>query len=169
MIEYETAYGWLNQSGERASSLSQPGRQLVERLTEAVESGNIYLANKLSEKLLNFIDLSGNELEIAEMRLASAWVYYLSSQYQNALHQIAYVKIHYQTDEHNLAVAHWLYGCVLWQFEAKRVEAVTSWQQSLRIFEKLSKTYRSLESGSLRYRNLCDQMRISIEETVGLL
>ena len=167
MITFETAYGWLNRFADRKSYLRPPVVQLVQQMRAAIESRDFERVNDLINDLLSLSLSGGNDLEIAESQLACASAYYRMGHFHESLDHISPAVVNYQSNRHNVAIAKWLAGCVLWRMPGKHVEAANAWQQSLELFESLANNYRVLEDGSKWYRECCTKMRTAIQETVA--
>lgn len=140
MIDFETAYGWLNKY--HYSCLGASSRQLVSQLAENLRPAQPARLQSLLGHLLAMVDQVPYEDEQAECLLACARAEFRLNVAISAIRHLESAARLYSENHmlHQHAVALWLRGWVLWNQRQPQdyVAGLALLQESARLFEKLA-------------------------------
>lgn len=140
MIDFETAYGWLNKY--HYSCLGAGSRQLVSQLADNLRPERPTRLQTLLNHLLVMTEQVQHEDEQAECLLACAWAEFRLNVAANASQHLEQaVNLYHQNRMlHQHAVALWLRGWVLWNQNQREdyIAGLALLQESARLFGKLA-------------------------------
>ena len=167
MITFDEAFSWINKFEDRDSNLSDFNRRIVSQLEIAHRKGD---TTKVKQ-YLNLLSDTATKLphgypEKSEIYLIIAKYEVLLKDYARAADLIMEAKYNtYPLDGHDMGVAEWLLGCVLFRIPEKQASAISAWQRSKDIFQSLSDT-ADVEKGNW-YHQVIEKMENAVLDSIG--
>ncbi len=172
MIDFETAYGWLNMY--HYSCLGAGSRQLVSQLADNLRPERPARLQTLLNHLLVMIDQVRHEDEQAECLLACARAEFRLNVAANASQHLEQAAHLYRQNRmlHQHAVAIWLRGWVLWNQDQREdyIAGLALLQESARLFEKLAAVNTVVDwQARAWYRAASAEMIRTIQQQMGMI
>ena len=149
------ANSWLNYFGETA--LSDPANLLLDKLRDKQKHSESKHAWDIINDLKRLSDRS-DEKESAEIRLHCGLVAAEMGYFRDALRLLSEASSKYINYKHQRSVAQWMVGCAQWLLPDKEVDAINSWQISMKAFEDLRDHNKNNKAPSEWYRIRCEEM-----------
>jgi hypothetical protein len=180
MIGLNKAYRWLNifRGTQIKDTYAHLYRQLYNELVVMLytqrnsgltsnEWGDAYsnLQTRLNRLIEVGIAAAGSETQ-AEIRVCCSRIEYLLREYQEAAKLLREGASKYSGNLHKQAVAWWMLGCVLWESQPTRGEALVYWTRSRGAFRELQMSSQSLEPRYEWYAMRIDGMRQHIQDSI---
>jgi hypothetical protein len=164
MIDFQEAYSWLYQFDKVDSFLSESAKLYEIPLQQALSENDFSNLDGLIGQILSLAQTSTKVLEIAEIYLLCALVFYVQAEMEKTLQMLDEASPLYKTDPHKYGVVQWLKGCTCWKIKQKQAEALRFWQLSLDTFERQKFQNRMNKQVTDWYRIQCERMRQSFKE-----
>jgi len=149
------ANSWLTEFNP--STLSDPARLLLEKLENRRKNGEIKQAWDLIHDLRRFSD-KADVKESAEIRLFCGLAAAEMDDFRNSLKMLLEASQKYKDLGHHRAISQWMAGCAQWMLPNKEVDAINSWQSSLKIFKGLRDHFKNEARAYEWYKERCNEM-----------
>jgi len=169
MIFFETALSWLNKFTDTDSTLSSFNQRLVNQLETAYRDQDFEKMHLFTDLLVNASKkIEPGSSERAEISIILSRYAFNLLNFENAANLLREgIQQYYPVFEHNLGVARWLLGCVLWEIPKKQKTAIFAWQKSIDIFRPLSDTYDLGEA--TWYGQITQKMENALLEAIEII
>jgi len=159
-------FGWLNELEE--SHLHSATRQLIERMNVCVTAQDFENAWKIQDEILKFLRNSLDAAESTEILTCCGRAAFLMCDETQATKLLKNAVYADNVRSHKRAVASWMLGSILWLFPYPHMhDAIISWQESIDIFNLLSKQRTTSESNAKWYKQHIVAMEESLSQVVA--
>ena len=137
MISIETAFFWLNKFQRVDTYMSRASLQLITQMNEALSNDNFSGVWTIIERLQYIGERASKDYkEQAEIYANCGQFKYQLGDRRGAANSFQQAAIKYLPDKHNVAVAQWMKGYVLWQIPGEKDNAIVEWNKSIDAFNK---------------------------------